>query len=454
MSISPKVCIIGAGPAGLAAARHLKDRGITYDQLERHNDVGGIWDINNPGTPMYDSAHFISSRFTAGYYGFPMPEYFPDYPGHRLVLEYTRQFAVAYGLYEHIQFNRSVDSVVKAGDVWEVTLSNGEQSRYSHVICASGHTWEPNWPGYEGEFSGEIMHSVDYQSADIFKGKRVLVVGAGNSACDIACDAAQSADAAFISMRRGYHFIPKHIDGEPTDVFVAKSRWMHIKPRRWLFERILKRVNGDLTALGFETPDHRLLESHPIINSQLIHYIQHGDISACRDIERLDGDDVVFKDGRRRKIDLIIYATGFKYDIPYANTEYFQWTGYKPRLGYTIFNRKHDTLYAAGFTEMNAGGYYIFDEMTSLIADAIDTHINRPEQWPRVRDSVSEDVDFSGGINFIKSERHADYINMDSYLKACRTLSRRLGWLPARTRLEGMSQQPALPQPDILIAAE
>ena len=280
------------------------------------------------------------------------------------------------------------------------------------------------------------------------------MVGAGNSACDIACDAAQSADAAFISMRRGYHFIPKHIDGEPTDVFVSKSRWMHIKPRRWLFERILKRVNGDLTALGLEAPDHRLLESHPIINSQLVHYLQHGDISVCRDIERLDEDGGIFKDGRREEIDLIIYATGFRYEIPYADPEYFEWKGYKPRLGYTVFNRKHDTLFAAGFTEMNAGGYYIFDEMTSLIADAIDTQINHPERWAKVRDALSEDVDFSGGLNFVNSERHADYINMDSYLKACRTLSRRLGWVPAQARLEKMIQRPVLSQSDMLLAAE
>ena len=299
---SPKVCLIGAGPAGLAAARHLKQRGIRYDQLERHSDVGGIWDIENPGTPMYKSAHFISSRHTAGYYGFPMPEHYPDYPGHRLVLEYTRQFATAYGLYDRIEFNQSVERVEKVDASWRVTLANGESRNYSHVICASGHTWRPNWPSYEGEFFGEIIHSVDYRNADRFKGKRVLVVGAGNSACDIACDAAQTADAAFISMRRGYHFIPKHIHGEPTDVFVAKSQWLPFEPRRWFFERILKRINGDLTSLGLPAPDHRLLESHPIINSQLIHYLHHGDITVCRDIDRLDGEGVVFKDGAGKRL--------------------------------------------------------------------------------------------------------------------------------------------------------
>ncbi|NRA29817.1 MAG: NAD(P)-binding domain-containing protein [Parvularculaceae bacterium] len=434
-----RVCVIGAGPAGLAAARNLKARGIPYDQLEKHSGVGGIWDITNPGTPMYESAHLISSRHTSGYYGFPMPDHFPDYPGHELVLDYTRQFTDAHDLAGAIQFDAPVRFVRQQGDAWEVTTEAGTAQVYSHVICASGHTWKPNWPEFGGRFDGEIMHAVDFRDPEIFKGKRVLVVGAGNSACDIACEAARSADAAFISMRRGYHFVPKHILGQPTDVFAAKSRHLPRPMRRWMFGQLLKHLVGDLTPYGLQAPDHRILESHPIINSQLIHYLQHGDIQAHQNIERFDGDEVVFVDGKREAMDLVVYATGYRYEIPYADPELFAWKGSKPSLDYAVFNPKHDTLFAAGFTEMNAGGYYIFDEMTSLIADAIDLQRKDPAGWLRAKRLIRQSIDFSGGIKFVQSERHDDYLDMDSYLAGCQRLSTALGWLPAKERLEALT---------------
>ena len=437
-----KVCIIGAGPAGLAAARNLKVRGIDYDHFERHSGVGGIWDIENRGTPMYASAHFISSRTKAAYYGFPLPADYPDYPGHKLILDYVRSFAEHYGLIDQVIFGTGIESIEHDGSSWTVKTQHGAQARYSHVICASGHTWEPNWPDYPGEFAGKIIHSVDYRTADLFKDKRVLIVGAGNSACDIACDAAQSADQAYISMRRGYHFIPKHVSGVPTDVYADKTRWIPLPIRRWGFERKLKQVHGDLTQYGLQAPDHRVLESHPIINSQLIHYLQHGDIAVCRDIDRFDGNHVVFKDGRSVEVDLIVYATGYEYSIPYADQALFDWNGYKPSLAYSVFNRRHETLFAVGFTEMNAGGYYIFDEMTSLIADAIETKTRYAHRWPEAKRLITQPTDFSGGLNFVASERHADYLDMDTYLKACQKLASRLGWKSARALLDGPQPAP------------
>ncbi|MCI5043637.1 MAG: NAD(P)-binding domain-containing protein [Aquisalinus sp.] len=432
---NPKVCIVGAGPAGLAAARHLSLRNIDYDHYEKHTGVGGIWDIENSGTPMYESAHFISSRTLSGYYDYPMPDHYPDYPSRELVLEYTKSFADAYKLTPQIQFSKQVKSIVPDGKNWSVELADGITKSYTHVICASGHTWTPNWPEYPGNFNGDIMHAVDFKKPDIFSGKRVLVVGAGNSACDIACEAARSAKAAFISMRRGYHFVPKHILGQPADVFSEKTKWLPFKLRRWLFACLLKNLNGDLTKQGLQIPDHKILESHPIINSQLVHYLQHGDISACHDIADLNEKEITFTDGRKEEIDLIVFATGYKYAIPYIDKSHFDWNGNKPSLAYTVFNRRHETLFAAGFTEMNAGGYYIFDEMTSLIADAIELQSTSIKRWKKAQRVILKPQDFSGGIGFINSERHNDYLDMDTYLKACKKLCRKLGWQPAKERL-------------------
>jgi cation diffusion facilitator CzcD-associated flavoprotein CzcO len=97
-----RYCVIGAGAAGLAQARAFRWAGVPFDVLERHEDVGGIWDLENPGTPMYASCRLISSRRLSGFLDFPMPPDYPDYPTRAQVLAYLREFARAHGLYEQI----------------------------------------------------------------------------------------------------------------------------------------------------------------------------------------------------------------------------------------------------------------------------------------------------------------------------------------------------------------
>ena len=135
--MSARVAVIGAGPSGLAAARALQENGLAYDVFERHRDVGGIWDMANPGTPMYDSAHFISSRTQSAFDDFPMPDDFADYPSRQRILEYIRAFADRYRLREHITFGAAVERVARADGVWEVTLRGGAPRRYDAVTWSS-----------------------------------------------------------------------------------------------------------------------------------------------------------------------------------------------------------------------------------------------------------------------------------------------------------------------------
>ena len=123
---SASTCIIGAGPGGLAAARALKRYGIPYEQFERHSDVGGLWDKDNPGTPLYDSAHFISSKTQSAFTDCPMPDSYPDYPSGREILDYIHHFAERYGLKDAVRFNTGVERAEPDGKGgWTVTLSNG-----------------------------------------------------------------------------------------------------------------------------------------------------------------------------------------------------------------------------------------------------------------------------------------------------------------------------------------
>lgn len=428
MSGIGRVCVVGGGPAGLSLARTFLRHGIPFDVHERHSDVGGLWDRSNPGSPVYDSAHFISSRTQSHYHDFPMPEDYPDYPSGRQIHRYMQGFAEAYGLKRHIRFNTSVEKAEMQKDgSWQVTLSTGETKTYAALVCANGTNWHPVMPEYPGEFTGEMRHAVSFRSMDEFKGKRVLVIGAGNSGCDIACDAAKAADAAFISLRRGYHFLPKHLFGIPADVFAHEGPQLPMWLTQRIFGVILRILNGDITRLGLQKPDHRLFESHPILNTQLLHYLGHGDIKAKPDVARFEGKTVHFKDGTSEEIDLVLCATGYTWKVPYVDPALFDWKEGRPDLYMNLFSRRNPTLYALGFMETNGGAYKLFDEMADLIARAI---LARSNGTAAALDTlVSEDrPDLSGGIKFVGSARHATYVEIDAYRKQMKRLRKRFGW--------------------------
>jgi hypothetical protein len=410
-------------------ARALKRQGLTYEQFERHRDVGGVWDIDNPGTPMYESAHFISSRDLSGFLDYPMPKHFPDYPSNRQILEYARAFARAFDLYDNISFNTAVEKVEKQDDGrWQVTLAGGEQRRYRAVVCATGCNWDPNMPEVKGQFNGEIRHSVTFKKADEFRGKRVMIIGAGNSGADIACDAATHANKAFISMRRGYHFIPKHLFGLPADEVSEKGPQLPMWLTRPIFQVILRLINGDTSRFGLPTPDHKLFESHPLMNTQLLHYLQHGDIQVKADVSHYEGDYAVFKDGSREVLDLVLYATGYKWSCKYA-ADYFEWKGGRPQLYLSIFSRQHHNLFGIGYLETNSSAYKLFDNEAHAIACYLRDQLQRPEQARQFDQLIAHDhPDLSGGIQFVKSQRHEVYLEVHALKKHLRKLRQQMGW--------------------------
>ncbi|RDI19995.1 flavin-binding monooxygenase-like protein [Rhodococcus sp. AG1013] len=424
-----RVCIVGAGPAGLSAARAFRRLGIEYDQFERHSDVGGIWDLDNPGTPMYESAHFISSRTMSGFHDFPMPDSFPDYPGNRAILDYTRSFARAFGLYESIGFGTAVEDITPDGDGWAVRLSTGERRRYRAVVCATGVTWQPRIPAHPGTFDGEIRHAVTYRGIDEFRGKRVLIVGLGNSGADIACDAAASASETFVSVRRGYHVIPKHIFGTPTDVFAEKGPRLPIALERPLLTGVLRLIQGDLTRLGLPRPDHKLLESHPLLNSQLVHHLQHGDVAIVPDVARFAGPRVEFTDGSSREVDLVLYATGYDWTIPYVRESCFDWHAGRPRLYLTAFNPKHRNLFGAGYLETNSSAYTLFDQVTNILAQYLHDQEHNPSRAAVFdRRMATDRPDLSGGISFIGTDRHSAYVDSHALRDYLARVRGEFGW--------------------------
>jgi hypothetical protein len=310
-SHSDKILIIGAGPCGLGVAKGLKEAGIAYEQFEADAEVGGNWYHG-----VYETAHIISSRKTTEYADFPMPADYPDFPSRKQMSDYYKLYTDTFKLRENIRFKTKVVMCRPLADeTWEVETADGEKRVYKGVVVCNGHHWDKRFPSYAGEFAGEMIHSKDYKTPEQLAGKRVLVIGGGNSACDIASEAARVAKEAHLSLRRGYWFLPKTLFGKPS----AESPAIHLPVflQRFVLKIMLRVVVGRYEDYGLPHPDHKLFEHHPTVSSEILHYLKHGRIKPHKDIERFAGKTVHFVDGTSAEVDTIVCATGFRVSFPF-----------------------------------------------------------------------------------------------------------------------------------------
>ncbi len=424
--------IIGAGPSGLSAARNLQRYGIPFVGFEAHSDVGGLWDIENPHSTVYESAHLISSKKMTEFHEFPMPAHVADYPSHRELRQYFRDFAAHFGLKQYYRFNTRVKNVLPEGGHWRVETAQGESEMFQGIIIANGTLSEPNIPKFPGKYAGELLHSAQYKSPKIFEGKRVLIVGAGNSGCDIAVDAVHYAKSVSISVRRGYHFVPKYIFGKPADTLGGLFK---LPPRMKQFADglILKLFTGDPVKFGFPKPDHKIYESHPIVNSLVLYHIGHGDIDVKADIASFDGDTVRFKDGSEASYDLILFATGYKLHYPFIERSLLNWQGSRPGLYLHIFHPERDNLFVMGLIEAAGIGWqgrYWQGELIAKFIRACDENLPEADAFRKAKQNI--DLDLSGGYRYLKLERMSYYVHKETYLKYLHKHLREFGKIKPR----------------------
>ena len=415
--------VIGAGPMGLATARNLKKYHIPFVGFELHADVGGLWDIDNPHSTMYESAHLISSRRMTEYAEFPMGDGAP-YPHHSELRQYFRDYAKHFDLYADYRFNTRVVSVAPNDDgSWSLTSAKDgveKTENFDGVLIANGTLHEPNMPSLPGEFEGELMHSAQYCSADVFANKRVLVVGCGNSACDIAVDAVHRASSVDISVRRGYYFLPKFIAGRPTDTLGGKTPLPRAMKQK-VDAAMVRMVVGKPSDYGLPDPDYKMYESHPVINSLVLHHLGHGDIRARSGIDSVNGKTVTFSDAHQQDYDLILMATGYLLHYPFIDKALLNWRdGDAPSLYLNCFHPQRDNLFLMGMIEATGLGWEGRNEQAEMVALYIrqlrDGKASATALQSRIRQFGGERLD--GGYNYLKLERMAYYVHKDSYRKA------------------------------------
>lgn len=409
------VAVIGAGPSGLAAARALTKAGLDVVGYEASDAVGGLWNIDNPRSSVYESAHLISSRTTTEFTEFPMRSRV-DYPGHRELARYFDDYADHFGLRGLFRFGHEVQRVERHADGgWTV---DGEHA--DAVVIANGTLATPSIPTFDGTFTGELLHSVDYRSADIFAGKRVLIVGAGNSGCDIAVDAVARAASVDLSVRRGYYFVPRYLFGRPADT-LNQGRPLPRPLKQAIDRRVLRLFTGDPTRFGFPEPDYGIYESHPIVNTLVLNHLGQGDLQVVPGPARFDGRTVHFTDGSARDYDLVLLATGYRLDYPFVDRDELNWQGFAPELFLNIVPPKPSGLYVMGMVEASGLGWQGRYEQAELIAahltatpdarERFAARLRRP--WP----------DVTGGYRYLGIERMSYYVNKDAYRRTVRRVT-------------------------------
>jgi thioredoxin reductase len=404
------VCVIGAGASGLAAVKNLRDHGFAVDCYERETSVGGAWNFRNDRSPMYASMHAISSRPLTEFPDFPMPDTWPDFLHHSTILSYLERYAEHFDLRSAVWFGTEVIRVEPVdGGRWDVTTHStggGAQrtQRYAALVIANGHNWWPKLPEYEGleGFRGQVMHASAYQDPAQLRGRKVLVIGGGNTGCDIAVEGAQQAARTWHSTRRGYYYAPKYVLGRPADqINDVALRWgLPLRLRQWLYRRTVALTAGDLTRFGVPRPDHRPFESHPVVNSQLVYYLGHGRIAAVPDVARFDRSAVELTDGRRIEPDLVIAATGYLPRFEFLAPQVLDLDpDGRPDLHLHAFARRYPTLAVVGLIQADAGLFPLAHWQSLAVA-----------RWMRVR---------------LSDPRRAALVQAKEAKRAVRTWSRR-----------------------------
>jgi len=445
-------CVIGAGPSGLTALKNLRAVGIAAECLEREAGIGGNWRFDSPSSRVFASTRLISSQRLTEFTDFPMPREWPAYPDHRQCLEYLERYARHFDLLPHIRCGAGVERIerpTEGGGGWIVHTSGGPSTRYAGVVIASGHNRVPRPPEIAGTFAGSLLHAADYKSPTHpveIAGKRVLVIGGGNSGCDIAVETSRHAARTVHSTRRGYYVVPRFVLGRPADL--RGERLLALGAPTWLRRlvglRAIDRTLGLPWRHGLPRPDHRLFETHPVVNDELYDRLRSGALEAAADVTAFAGHEVVFADGTRGTFDVVICATGYRIEHPFIASEHLGGSAGAPdavpRLFLHLLHPLHDDIAVVGLIQPDSGQWGITDVQSQLVARMalaarsspraaawLYRQRHRPEPTPT--------------ITYVDSPRHRLEVEHFSYRKRLerlvRGMDRRLVREPGRAQAAG-----------------
>ncbi|MFD4420991.1 flavin-containing monooxygenase [Agromyces sp. NPDC058484] len=415
----PRACVIGAGSSGIAAAKALHLAGMPFDCFEQGSAIGGNWLFENPNgrSACYETLEINTSCARMAFSDFPMPARYPEYARHDQVHAYFEQYVDHFGFRDRITFDTTVTRVTRdehGGWLVQTSGPDGDHVReYDAVLVANGHHWDPRWPDpYPGEFHGEQLHAHDYRSGAQLEGRRVVVVGAGNSAMDIAVEASHRALTATLSIRRGQWVMRKWLLGRPADQ-IALPGWMP-----WWATALRLRVgaltSGGLARYGLPKPPHTPGQSHPVQSDRIRERIAAGRVTVRPGIERLDGDGVVFTDGTRAEADLIVWATGYHVTFPFLGPDLVEASDNELPLWKRTVHPDLPGLYFIGLLQPVGAVMPLAEAQSAWVAEMLAGSYVAPADT-EVRVQMERDHQHNKR-QFYVSPRHTMEVDFDHYL--------------------------------------
>lgn len=424
-----RIGIIGAGASGIGVAKALRKEGLDFNIIEATQEIGGNWQPSGPASKMYKSAHLISSKKNTQFSDYPMPQDYPHYPHNSLMFKYLNTVADASDVRRSVRFETEVLSARPEQGGWRLSLSDKSSIFYDALVVCAGLLRKPIVPVYPGRFDGETLHAAQYRSSARLDGKRVLIVGGGNSGCDIAVDAAHVAAKTFHSTRRGYHYMPKFIAGKPTQEWLmdiapqfsdSREYWTHVSG-------VFRTAGFDGTDYGLPQPDHSIEAAHPILNSQILYHIGHGSVTPVPDVARLDGRYVEFMNGRREEIDTIIWATGYDTDLPFLASDTFDAKADLSSAFLKVLSRRHDNLIYVGYLNTPSGIGNLGNVIGRFIASYLVARNENNGGWNRLKRLIDQEAKIDIGQNrFMNTPRHSYEVDLWKFIKAMNFLSSEL----------------------------
>lgn len=387
-----RVCVIGAGSAGIAMCRALKVREIPFDCYERGSEVGGLWRYPAPGgsSCAYTSLFANTSKTVMQYPSFPMPDEMPDYPHHTQVARYFDDYVDHWGFRDQIQFETEVTAAEQADDGrWRVTLGDGTVREYGALMVASGGRHAtPVYAEVEGRFTGRELHAFDYLGPEDFTGQTVVILGLGATSADIASEVSRVAEKTYLSVRTGHYVVPKLLEGRPIDKLSPFMKKLSVEQRRPLLKIALKLVHGDMTAYGLPEPPYKPGQGPLIATSDLLPAIAHGRVFPKPVVERVDGRTVEFAGGEQVEADAIVHCTGYRIGYPFLDASLVGAGDDAPPLYHLVVPPEVEGIYFIGLLHSMMSLMPMAEHQAEWVGDLLTGTVRLPsraDMWSTIR---------------------------------------------------------------------
>ncbi|WP_243059584.1 NAD(P)/FAD-dependent oxidoreductase [Nocardioides sp. SR21] len=423
----PTTAVIGAGISGLTSSKMLNDYGIPYTTFESSDRIGGNWAFGNPNghSSAYRSLHIDTSKHRLSFRDYPMPEEYPDFPHHTQIKDYLDGYADAFDLRENIEFENGVVHAERLpGGGWEILDQAGDTRRFDLLVVGNGHHWDPRFADFPGEFTGVSIHShhyIDPKDPLDFTGKRILIVGLGNSAADIAVELSSKSlqNQVTLSTRSSAWIVPKYTYGLPADKYFVTSPHIPLKWQRWMIQKMQFMTGSNPELYGLPKPNHKFFEAHPTQSVELPLRLGSGDITPKGNVARLDGETVHFEDGTSSDFDVIVYATGYNITFPFFDPEFISAPDNRIGLYKRMFKPGIDDLVFVGFAQATPTLFPFVESQARLVGAYAAGHYRLPSVAEMEQTIIADQQLYTGHV--LDRPRHTQQLDYFIYEHDMRT---------------------------------